>query len=169
MPYAVSALSAAVLLAASSSSALADASFFQRFDGSWRGSGTIQRDVDSSPRRVSCSVQGSQPSPNRMSIAGTCRAAVIVTREIGADIRYDPGSQRFSGTYTGSSKGTARVSGRQNGDALVLTITYPVPTYGDRTATMTIRNSGSGGFSMVVVDEVDGADKETSSLRFSRS
>lgn len=149
-------------------SALADASFLQRFDGGWRGSGTVQRDVDSSPRKVSCRVSGSQPSPDRVTITGTCRAAVIVTRQIGADIRYDNASRRFSGTYTGSTKGTARVSGRQQGDSLVLTITYPVPTYGDSTATMTIRNAGNGRFSMVVTDKVDGASKETSNISFSK-
>lgn len=148
--------------------AFADASFLKRFGGSWSGAGTVQRDIDPSPRRVSCRVTGSQPSPNRVSIAGTCRAAVIVTRKIGADIRYDPGSQRFSGTYTGSTKGPAQVTGTQRGDSLVLTITYAAPTYGDRTAVMTIRNAGNGGFSMVVNDKVNGANKQTSNLNFSR-
>lgn len=148
------------------STALADQSFLSRFDGGWSGSGRIQRDVDASPRRVSCRVTGRQASPDSVSIAGTCRAAVIVTRRIGAEIRYDPRTRVFSGTYTGSTKGTAKVSGTQRGDALVLTITYPVPTYGDSTATMTIRNAGNGVFSMVVADEVDGATKETSNISF---
>lgn len=149
--------------------ALADAGFLSRFDGGWGGSGTVQRDVDASPRRVSCRVTGSRPSPNRVSITGTCRAAVIVTRQIGADIRYDAGSKRFSGTYTGSTKGPAQVSGTQRGDSLVLTITYAVPSYGDRTATMTIRNAGNGQFSMVVTDKVNGASKQTSNISFSKS
>lgn len=157
-----------VACTAALSAAHADASFLARFEGGWSGSGRIQRDVDAASRRVSCRVTGTQPSVDRLSIEGTCRAAVIVTRRIGADLHYDPASQRFSGTYTGSTKGTARVSGRQRGDALVLTITYPAPTYGDSTATMTIRNDGEGQFSMVVVDKVDGADKETSNIGFSQ-
>jgi hypothetical protein len=162
---------AAVLAAAAllPGAAFADASFLSRFDGGWGGSGTVQRDVDASPRRVSCRVAGSQPSPNRVSITGTCRAAVIVTRRIGADIRYDPASKRFSGTYTGSTKGPAQVSGTQRGDSLVLTITYAAPAYGDRTATMTIRNAGKGQFSLVVTDKVDGANRQTSNLSFSKS
>ncbi|GGD91153.1 hypothetical protein GCM10011390_07350 [Aureimonas endophytica] len=154
------------LLVSAVPAASADPAFLERFEGGWRGSGFVQRDVDKSPRRVSCRVSGSRPAENRLSIAGTCRAAVVFTRQIGADLRYDPGSQRFSGTYTGSSKGPARVAGTQRGDALVLTITYPVPTYGDRVATMVIRNAGAGRFSMVVVDKVDGADKETSNIDF---
>ncbi|WP_157944593.1 hypothetical protein [Mangrovicella endophytica] len=123
--------------------------------------------MDSAPRRVSCEVAGSRPSPNQVSITGQCRAAIIFTRRIGADIRYDPASGRFSGSYTGSTKGAAKVSGEQQGDALVLTITYPVPAYGDRAATMVIRNAGNGQFSMVVTDKVDGSDKQTSNISFS--
>ncbi|KAB0680866.1 hypothetical protein [Aureimonas leprariae] len=162
-------LSIAALAFGMPSAARADASFLQRFDGGWQGSGTVQRDVDPSPRRVSCRVTGSRPTPNRVSITGTCRAAVIVTRRIGADIRYDPASKRFTGTYTGSTKGPAQVSGTQRGDALVLTMIYAVPIYGDRNATMTIRNAGNGQFSLVVTDKVDGADKQTSNVSFSKS
>ncbi|WP_152048452.1 hypothetical protein [Aureimonas psammosilenae] len=165
IPFLVAGLCGLVL---STPSARADASFLQRFDGSWRGAGQIQRDVDASPRKVTCRVEGSRPSANRVSIDGTCRAAVIVTRKIGADIRYDPATRRFTGTYTGSTKGPAQVAGTQRGDALVLTITYAVPIYGDRNATMTIRNAGNGRFSMVVTDKVDGADKETSNVTFNQ-
>lgn len=148
--------------------AAADAGYFDRFEGKWSGSGQIQRDVDSAPRKVSCSVSGARSSPNRISIAGTCRAAVIFTRKIGAELTYDPADDTFSGVYTGSTKGPARLSGRLKGDALVLTITYAKPVYGDRTALMTIGNAGSGAFSMVVTDKVEGATKETSSIRFSK-
>lgn len=148
--------------------AAADAAYFDRFEGGWTGSGMIQRDVDPSPRKVSCNVSSARPSQNSISITGTCRAAVIFTRRIGAELTYDPGTKRFSGVYTGSNKGPAQVSGRLQGNALVLTITYAKPVYGDRTAVMTISNAGSGRFSMVVTDKVEGASKETSNIRFSK-
>ncbi len=151
-------------------SAWADASFLARFDGSFRGSGSVQREQDASPRRVTCSIEGAQPSGVSLRIAGTCRAAVIVRREIGADIRFDPASGRFSGSYTGSTRGVSRLSnGRLRGDTLTFTLTYPVTVHGDRTATMTIRNAGDGGFSLAVTDQVDGAPRRTSDITLRRS
>jgi hypothetical protein len=147
----------------------ADAQFLTRFDGSFRGSGTVQREQDTSPRRVSCSVEGTQPSQSRLRIAGSCRAAVIVRREIGADIRFDPASGRFSGSYTGSTKGVSQLSnGRLRGDTLTFTLTYPVTVHGDRTAVMTIRNNGGGGFSLSVTDQVDGQPRKTSDITLRR-
>lgn len=90
-------------------------------------------------------------------------------RAISADIRLDPATGRQSGVYIGSSKGPARISGTRRGNALVMTITYPKPVYGDRTARMTISSTGTNGFTLTVVDKVDGAEKTTSSLTFKRS
>lgn len=149
--------------------AAADPGFLERFDGSFRGTGSVQREQDTSPRRVTCRVEGSQVSENRLRIAGTCRAVVIVRREIGADIRFDPASGRFAGSYTGSTKGVSRLTnGRLRGDTLTFTLTYPVTVHGDRTATMTIRNAGSGTFSLVVTDDVDGASRRTSDITLRR-
>lgn len=162
----------AVLLAAllAPTSAWADAQYLARFDGAFRGSGSVQREQDSSPRRVNCNVQGSQASANRLRIAGACRAAVIVRREIGADIRFDPASGRFSGSYTGSTRGVSRLTnGRLRGDTLTFTLTYPVTVHGDRTATMSIRNAGNGTFSLAVTDEVDGTPRRTSDITLRRS
>lgn len=149
-----------------STPARADARFLDRFEGGWGGAGTIQRDVDSTPRKVSCTLDGSRGGANTISLAGTCRALVVFSRSIGAKLTYDPSSQRYSGVYTGSSKGPAQLSGRQSGDSLVLDITYPQPIYGDRKAVMTIASRGKGGFSMVVTDKVDGANKQTSNFSF---
>ncbi|WP_279479761.1 hypothetical protein [Aureimonas sp. SK2] len=150
-------------------SALADAEYLARFDGAFRGTGSVQREQDTSPRRVNCSVEGSQPSANRLRIAGVCRAAVIVRREIGADIRFDPASGQFSGSYTGSTKGVSRLSnGRLRGDTLTFTLTYPVTVHGDRTATMAIRNSGNGTFALTVTDDVDGTPRRTSDIMLRR-
>ncbi|WP_182085782.1 hypothetical protein [Aureimonas sp. ME7] len=143
----------------------ADTGFLTRFDGSFRGTGFVQREQDTSPRRVTCSVEGSQPSQDQLRISGSCRAAIIVRRQIGADIRFDPRSQRYSGTYTGSSKGPAQLSnGRVRGDTLTFDLTYPTPVHGDRKATMTIRNAGGGQFSLSVTDQVNGQPKKTSDV-----
>lgn len=148
-----------------STPALADADYLTRFDGRFSGSGTVQRDVDPQPRRVSCRIDGRQSGPDALSLSGSCRAAVIFTREIGADIRYDPGSDRFTGIYRGSTTGPAQLSGgRLRGDTLTMALTYAQPIYGDRDAVMTIVNAGNGRFTMTVSDEVDGRTVQTSNV-----
>lgn len=151
-------------------SASADASFLSRFNGAFGGKGFVQREQDSEPRTVNCSVKGATPSSNRLDIAGSCRAAIVVSRKIGAQIRYDPSSDTFSGTYTGSSKGPAQLSnGRLRGSTLTLDLTYPTPVHGDRSAVMTIRNTGNGGFTMSVTDKVDGQSRKTSDVTLTKA
>ena len=162
----IAGLSLLLLGMGASSPAMADAKFLDRFEGGWGGAGTIQRDIDSSPRKVTCTVDGARGGANSISLAGTCKALVVFTRSIGATLTYDPASNRYSGVYTGSTKGPAQLSGRQRGDRLVLDITYAKPVFGDRKAVMTIASNGKSGFSMVVTDKVDGANKQTSNFSF---
>jgi hypothetical protein len=93
----------------------AEDDFLGRFRGSWSGSGKVQREGNSQPRQVTCSVTGS-PAENRISAQGNCRAAVIFSRQIGVDLAYDPRSGLYRGTYTGSRIGPARLSGTRSGD-----------------------------------------------------
>jgi hypothetical protein len=150
--------------------AVADSSYLDRFTGAFSGQGFVQREQDTSPRRVSCRVAGTKPAANRLSIDGTCRAAIIVSRRIGADIRFDPASKRFSGTYRGSSRGPAQLSnGRLRGGTLTLDLTYPTPVHGDRSAVLRIDNAGNGRFTLSVTDEVDGKPTKTSDVMLSKS
>lgn len=147
-----------------------EAEFLARFEGSWSGSGQVSRKEAENTNNVRCTMAGT-PSENRVSMSGTCRAALIFSRQIGADISYDAGSGRYTGTYTGSSIGPAALSGERNGDSVVMTITWPQPVRGDTTATMTISNSGNGQLSIVVTDEVEpgGPTAEVTNLALSRS
>ena len=160
---------AAAIVALSVGAAAADETeFLQRFAGSWAGSGSVQRKADEGPRRVTCRIKGA-PSQNGVSIGGTCRAAVVFTRDIGIDVRVDPGSGRYTGTYTGSTIGPASVSGRRRGDAVTLTITWPKPVNGDTEATMTIRNDGAGRLSISVTDKMpDGGEVQTTNVTFEK-
>ncbi len=160
---------AAIFAALSIGTAAADETeFLQRFAGSWAGSGAVQRKAEEGPKRVTCKVTGN-PSQNALPISGTCRAAVIFTREIGVDVRVDPATGRYTGTYTGSSIGPASVSGRRRGDVVTLTITWPKPVNGDTTASMSIRNDGAGRMSIVVTDEIDGQKVKTTEVTMSKS
>ncbi|MCW4114425.1 hypothetical protein NPA31_005540 [Aurantimonas sp. MSK8Z-1] len=154
---------------ATASAAFADTAYLDRFEGSWKGSGKVLRDVDPSPRSVSCSMASKRPDANHITLSGTCRALVVFTREIGADIRYDPASKRYSGTYTGAKSGPAALSGKQDGNAIVFAVRYGKPIFGDTDAVMTITNTGKGSFSLVVTDQVDGKTIQTSNVSFKKS
>lgn len=129
-----------------------EANFLSRFEGKFSGSGKVSRNETENPTNVRCTMSGSA-SENRVSMTGSCRAAVIFSRRISADLRVDDAG-RYTGTYVGSSIGPARLSGKRSGDAVNLTITWPQPVRGDTTAYMTIRNSGNGNLAITITDEV---------------
>lgn len=148
----------------------AETDFLNRFEGNWKGSGLVARNEADNTNKVSCTMTGN-PSASGVSMSGTCRAAVIFTRQISADIRFDPGSGRYTGTYVGSSIGPASLSGKRQGDAVVMTITWPKPVRGDTKATMTIRNPGNGQLAITVTDEVSpgGPTAQVTQLSLSQS
>ena len=131
----------------------AEDEFLNRFEGSFSGTGLVQRNAQEDPSQVTCTLNG-QPSANAVSMSGEC-GAFIFSKRISADLTFDPGSGRYSGTYVGSSIGPAGLSGKRSGDSVVLTITWPQPVNGDTKATMTIRNSGNGQLAITVTDEVE--------------
>jgi len=139
-------------LAWAGASHAAEADFLSRFKGSFSGGGTVQRNATEQPNQVSCTLTG-QPSASGVSMSGKC-GAYIFSRSIRADIRYDAASGRYTGIYEGSAIGPAKLSGRRQGDAVVLTITWPKPVNGDTKALMTIRNSGNGSLAITVTDQV---------------
>jgi hypothetical protein len=131
----------------------AEADFLNRFRGSWSGYGVVQREGRSQPRQVTCTVAG-QPEENRVSVQGSCRAAVIFTRQIGADLTYDPRTGTYRGIYSGSRIGPARLTGTRRGDAVNLRIDWPRPVNGDTQAAMVIRNEGNGVLRITVADNL---------------
>jgi hypothetical protein len=146
-----------------------EAEFLQRFEGTFSGGGKVSRNETENPTNVSCTMNG-DASDNAVSMSGTCRAAVIFSRKISADLQVDE-SGRYTGTYVGSSIGPARLSGKRSGDAVNLTITWPKPVRGDTQAYMTIRNSGNGQLAITITDEVPagGPRAEVSALSLRQS
>jgi hypothetical protein len=148
-----SGLLASAMGAGTAVSQIAGAAFHDRFEGRWQATGTIQRTVDPAPRRVTCGVTG-QATERQIAIGGTCRAAVIVTRAISANLTYDPASGRYVGTYIGSQAGPARLDGTRQGDTLQLTVTYAQPVGTDNTARMIIQHAGGNQFTLTVMDQL---------------
>jgi hypothetical protein len=95
-----------------------DAAFLQGFDGSYSGKGTLKRAVDQTARPLSCTFQGSSTG-TRIALDGRCSAGILSTSSR-INIRFDPGSQRVTGSYRDGTGTIATLSGARRGDALVL-------------------------------------------------
>ncbi|BCJ89535.1 hypothetical protein IZ6_02700 [Terrihabitans soli] len=145
----ISILSFAALAFAATGADAADADFLKRFGGSFAGQGGVRTAADSSPWNVKCKVSGSS-TESSVSLDGTCTAAAVVTRKIGADLKVDSAGT-YTGTYTGSKIGPAALSGRRQGDSVVLNVTWPKPVNGDTKAVMTITPTANG-FTFAVDD-----------------
>ena len=144
----------------------AGAAFNQRFEGVWVGAGTVQSDSDPSPRRVTCRVDGAADA-TRLSLAGSCRAMLIFTRAIGADLAVD-GSGRYRGVYTGSRVGPAQLSGLVEGDRVVLDLSFPEGVGGGRQQMVIDNPAGADRFVLRVTDVIDGVRREITNLVFER-
>jgi hypothetical protein len=145
-------------------------SFINRFDGNWSGGGQVRRNADSPVFNVTCTVAGDRAAI-RMAIDGNCRGAIVVTREIGARVRYDAATGTYSGTYVGARVGPAAISGRRDGDRVIFTINWPKPVNGSTKAQMTIVNDGRGTLRIQVVSrpKTGGPATTLSNLVFSKS
>lgn len=142
--------------------------FLQRFDGPWSGTGLVQRNVDSGPQKVNCSLDGEQ-SANRITMAGTCRAYLVFSRKISAEIAFDPATGRYVGTYIGSTVGPASLTGQRDGDTVDLTVLWPRTVNGDRRARMRIVNGGDGRLRILVTDEIDAQETTVTDVSLTRA
>lgn len=143
----------------------AEAGFLGRFTSVWNGTGKVRRTAESSPWTVNCAITQNHDG-NRIALDGSCRAALLFTREIGAHLVFDPGTGLYTGTYVGAKVGPAALSGRRQGDTLVLTITWPKPVNGDTRAALTISNDGNGQMQILVRDQVGSQTVTTTDIVF---
>ncbi|WP_026381251.1 hypothetical protein [Afifella pfennigii] len=148
-------LLAALLVAGASAmpAAAAEENFIDRFDGAWGGGGVVIEDEESGPTKVNCSLRG-EGEGNEIKVSGRCRAYAIFSRKVAVNVRYQPGSGTYTGTYTGSPAGVARLSGKRRGDTVSLTLTWPKEVMGDTRASMSITNDGNGRVRVLVNDKV---------------
>ncbi|RCS23495.1 hypothetical protein DUT91_14610 [Phyllobacterium salinisoli] len=125
-----------------------------RFAGSYRASGTVVEGPKATKHRVGCNFTVRQPSRNRIALQGTCRAYLVVSRSISADLALGNRSGRVTGTYTGSRVGPARLVGQLRGGTLEMTVNWPRPLYGDTTARMRIVSLTPDRLKIVVTDRI---------------
>lgn len=145
-----------------------ESDFLERFAGPWNGTGLVQRNPDADPQKVNCSLDGARTA-NRITIAGTCRAYLVFSRKVSAEILFDPETDRYVGTYIGSKVGPASLTGRRNGDAVDLTVLWPRPVHGDREARMRIQNGGDGSLRILVTDDYGKGEETVTDVSLVRS
>jgi hypothetical protein len=128
----------------------ADADFLKSLEGNWAGKGSVKVDADSSPINVNCKF-ASDTTANSMALDGSCTGLVVVSRDIGANIKTDGTS--YKGTYIGSSTGPAGLSGKRSGNALNLGIRWASDVNGDRKAQLRLEKVGDNGMRLTTTDK----------------
>ncbi|WFU12007.1 hypothetical protein QA646_18855 (plasmid) [Rhizobium sp. CB3090] len=126
-----------------------ESNFLQSLQGKWSGKGTIIRRIGTSPIDVTCifAVTASAPS---LSMRGNCRALLVVSRAISADLRVN--GQRYNGIYVGPSGGRSGLSGVRQGNTIDLVVHWAKEVNGDRTANMEIQKIGGNSLNLRTID-----------------
>lgn len=146
--------STAALLAAAclfcSTGAYADeAAFLHSLQGKFSGKGTVRIRTNMPVMNVSCTFT-SAATANSLSLDGTCRALLIMSREIRADLKVNGAS--YAGIYIGSRTGPAGLKGSRKGNAINLDIHWAKIVNGDRDAELTVEKIGPDNMRMTVTD-----------------
>jgi hypothetical protein len=147
-----------------SAASAAPTSFFDDLSGNWSGSGkaylTKFGEV-SANCRLAVSGGGKQ-----IDMKGSC-GMLVFRQALGLTLK-NAGGNRFTGTYTGSKTGPAKLEGTLQDDRLVLNIRWGGLVNGDRTAQMVLERTGPNSFAQTVVDKVSGKIRNTSRFAFKR-
>jgi hypothetical protein len=147
-----------------SAASAAPSSFFEDLSGNWSGSGnayvTKFGEVSANCR---VAVSGTD---TQIRMKGSC-GKLVFRQALGLTLK-NAGGNRFTGTYTGSKTGPAKLEGTLQKDRLVLNIRWGGLVNGDRTAKMILKRTGPNSFAQTVVDEVSGKTRNTSNFAFRR-
>lgn len=114
-----------------------EAEFLKSLEGQWAGGGSIRLKPEQESVDVNCDLS-SDALAERLSMDGNCSAMIIMSRAIGADLSVEGAT--YSGTYTGSPRGPASLSGNRSGDTVNLAVAWPET---GREASMQLSSSGN--------------------------
>lgn len=138
--------------------------FFDNLSGSWSGSGkafvTKYGDISANCR---VAISGAD---TKVAMGGSC-GTLIFRQPLGLSIRI-VGGNKYTGTYTGSKTGPARLDGTLRGNRLVMNIRWGGLVNGDRSAQMVLERTGPDSFAQAVNDRVSGVNRSTSRFSFKR-
>lgn len=92
--------------------------FLDSLEGRFSGSGTLQN-AGSSSRALKCQFNGDHEG-ERLSLDGSCSTAAIFSATIKIELRHDPKTGRYAGTFRESTGTVANLSGQRQGQRLTL-------------------------------------------------
>lgn len=138
-----------ILVLAAGATQASEQAFLGALEGQWAGRGTVKIRADVAPINVSCNLN-SRNAGLALSMRGTCRGLILVSRPIGADLQFN--GARYSGTYIGPRGGKSGLIGSRRGDAINLTIHWAREVNGDRRARLILRKVGENGMQLTTID-----------------
>lgn len=160
-------LLAAMMTVAAGAGQADEQAFLASLEGDWTGRGSVRLRADSAPINVSCSFDTESAGP-ALSMRGTCRGLIVVSRSISADLRAD--GDRYRGTYVGPKGGRSKLTGRRSGNAINLAVRWAEAVNGDHRANMVLRKVGENGMQLTTIDVDPGSGKRvaTSDINLQR-
>jgi hypothetical protein len=168
MTAAIRMLPVLFLAMVTNSAAFADEEdFLQTLSGNWQGTGQVRLRPEAQPMNVSCTLD-SRSNGAEINMDGACRAKVVFSRRIGADLQAD--GRRYTGSYIGSTRGPARLSGTRSGSTLNLQIRWPRKQSAARVASMQVASLGTGRMRLTTLETHPRTGKQvvTAQIEFSR-
>jgi hypothetical protein len=150
--------------------ASATTTVLDRYAGTFTASGTILEGPNANSHQVRCHFTAAPQGATGLSLRGTCRAYLIISRSVTVDLTWEAESGRVTGTYTGSRVGMAQLRGTQIGRDFDLAIAWPKPLYGDTTANLRVTMITPDRIRIVVMDRVgvNGPVRATTDLTLMR-
>ncbi|ODT21084.1 MAG: hypothetical protein ABS35_18390 [Kaistia sp. SCN 65-12] len=145
----------------------AENDFLSSLEGNWQGSGFVRLRPEGELINVSCSLNN-EANGASISMGGVCRAKAVFSRHIGVDLQAS--GARYLGSYVGSRRGPARLSGARSGNLLTLQVRWPDNGSGPRTASMQVETAGAGHMRLVTTEKHpdNGQPVVTAQIAFSR-
>ncbi|TCU04492.1 hypothetical protein [Rhizobium sullae] len=98
-----------------------ETAFLRAFDGQFAGTGSLER-ANGSSHRLTCRFNGNSEG-RQVVLDGRCSTAIIFGTSMRIDIRYDPGTGRYSGSFRESMGTIADLAGSRQGQTLSLSFT----------------------------------------------
>lgn len=123
--------------------------FLKSLEGNWTGKGLVKTSAQAKPLNVTCNFD-SRADGDALSMKGSCRGLLIISRSIGADLKTS--GARYSGIYIGPAGGRSSLNGARRGDTINLAVRWAKPVNGDRNADMMIQKIGSNGMKLTTID-----------------
>lgn len=117
--------------------------FLSSLEGRFSGNGTLQN-AGGSSRSLKCQFNGDQEGA-RLSLDGSCSTAAVFSATIRIELRHDPKTGRYAGTFKESTGTVANLSGRRQGQRLTLAFNETAESVRPNPpATLTISRQQSG-------------------------